>query len=357
MAWILVAVLVGTSGCHQGGGRWKAPAPGQAAVLLNPGQGSLAERAFGDFTGTIAAGRDGSVYGLDQYLVRVTPDRRVQTVLYEDQVGQSYGGLAVLPDGSLAFGSGIVLKKVTVDQEGAVRVSVLAGATDRSRTPARAVPRTANAAAHHFRGVPLPLGVRPDGSLVIGDGDVVWALAKERLTRLYRLRKPYRAATNPRLVETAMDAKGTVYLTTYYDAPKNRPAAPSPRISDVITIRADGTVGRLAPPARSAGIAGVLTSMPVDTMAGDGADGLYILTGDDHATYVVHVHAGTAEVVARHVNGNRSGCRMPSHPVDAMNLPCDLPWNMAASRPGSLVMAGNGGGREGTDSILQIAAK
>ncbi|MDL4772960.1 MULTISPECIES: hypothetical protein [Thermomonosporaceae] len=45
-------------------------------------------------------------------------------------------------------------------------------------------------------------------------------------TRVYRVRKPYKAAKNSRLVETAVDGEGTVYLTTYYDTPTDEPAAP-----------------------------------------------------------------------------------------------------------------------------------
>lgn len=79
-------------------------------------------------------------------------------------------------------------------------------------------------------------------------------------------------------------------------------------------------------------------------------DGVYIYTGDKHASYIVHLHAGTAEVVARHLDRNKGGCQVPSRPVDAMNLSCDLSWIMAAYRPGSLVMAG-------ADFILQIATR
>jgi hypothetical protein len=236
-------------------------------------------------------------------------------------------------------------------------VSVLAGATGKARTPGRTVPRSVDAAAFHFHMFPRPLGVRPDGSLIIADGDIIWTLAKGRLTRIYRIPKPYPAARNPRVVDTAVNGAGTVYLTPYHDAPEKEAAAPPPTAGDVITIGADGTVGRLVLPASTAGITGGLAWMPVYSLAGDGADGVYIHTGDEHASYVVHVHAGAAEVVARHVNGKKTGCKVPAHPVDAMNLPCDLPWDMAADRPGSLVMAGDGDGAEGSESILQIATR
>jgi hypothetical protein len=213
-----------------------------------------------------------------------------------------------------------------------------------------------NAAAFHFQKIPRPLGVRPDGSLIIGDGDVVWALANGRLTRVYRLRKPYKAAKHLRLgPETAVDGKGTVYLAAAYETPKYEYM---PHLSDVITIRADGTVGELALPARAAGVAGSLASMALLQMTGDSAGGVYVQTYDKQGGYVVHVHAGAAEVVARHVDKNlrSGGSPVPSHPVNAMNLPNILPWNLAY-RPGSLIMAGAPGVGRGGDYILQVATR
>lgn len=343
-AWLVVAALALTAACRDGD-RWEAPAPGQAAVLLRITDlgGDAADLAFSDIGGAMGSGPDGSVYGADRSLVRLQPDRTVETVLPRAPTEQQYNGLAVLPDGSLDFGSGRVVKKVT--PQGAV--TVLAGATG-GHAPA-AVPRSADAAVFHFRGYPRPFGVRPDGSVLIADADTVWALRNGRLARVHRLAKPTKTAKKVRLYPaSAVDGEGTVYVVASYDTPKY---SWTPHLSEVITIRADGTVGRLALPASIAGVPGDPASMTPASMTGDGADGVYVLTWSNAASYVLHIHGGRAEVVARHVHGDR--CRVTSHPVNAMNLPCELPWNLTYRR-GSLVMAGDQGGNESSNFVLEI---
>lgn len=340
---LVITALALTAGCRDGD-RWEAPAPGQAAVLLRiTDLDHDADLAFSDIGGTIGSGSDGSVYGSDRSLVRLKPDRTVETILPKAPTGRQYDGLAVLPDDSLVFGSGGVVKKVT--PQGAV--TVLAGSTG-GHAPAT-VPRSADAAGFHFRDLPRPFGVRPDGSVLIADADTVWALRNGRLTRVHRLAKPNKTAKNLRLhPSSAVDGEGTVYVVASYDTPKY---SWTPGLGEVITIRADGTVGRLALPASIAGVPGAPASMALASMTGDGADGVYVLTWSKEAGYVLHIHGGRAEVVARHVYG--SECRVSSHPVSAMKLPCELPWNLTYRR-GSLIMAGDQGGREASDYILQI---
>ncbi|MFB9830690.1 hypothetical protein [Actinoallomurus acaciae] len=342
-AWFVVAVLALTAACGDGD-RWKAPAPGQAGVLLRiTDPGSDADRAFSDIGGMVGSGPDGSVYGADESLVRLKPDRTVETVRRRDSSEQQYNGLAVLPDGSLVVGSGRVVKKVTPQGS----VTVLAGSTG-GHAPA-AVPRSAGAADFRFRGHPRPFGVRPDGSVLIADADTVWALGNGRLTRVHRLARPNRTAKDVRLSpSSAVDGEGTAYVVASYDTPKY---SWTPHLGEVTTIRADGTVGRLALPASIAGVPGAPASMTPASMTGDGANGVYVFTWSDAASYVLHIHGGSAEVVARHVRGDR--CRVTSRPVSAMRLPCELPWNLTYRR-GNLVMAGDQDGRESSDFVLEI---
>lgn len=65
--------------------------------------------------------------------------------------------------------------------------TVRAGAPGAERDPDAPVPATAAATGFHFGNTgATPIGERPDGSVLLADGDVVWFLKDGRLTRVYQ---------------------------------------------------------------------------------------------------------------------------------------------------------------------------
>ncbi|NUS13209.1 MAG: hypothetical protein HOY69_17710, partial [Streptomyces sp.] len=129
-----------------------------------------------------------------------------------------------------------------------------------------------------------PLGVRPDGALVVSDREAVWALRDGTLTRLYRF-------------------------------PPDR--TPS------------GT-GNLVRTARQEGLSG-LSAMTLRGMAGGDAESVYLGVRDPAHQYVLRVGRGIVNVVARHrLDGHDYGqdCEKPK-PMDARELPCPLPESLA----------------------------
>ncbi|WP_250299040.1 hypothetical protein [Streptomyces sp. A 4/2] len=351
---LVVAVLVGTAGaCDSGGGgtgdQWSAPAPGQAAALLDFSEGgrdaALRDVAFYGFGGVTApggmtTGPDGSVYGLGDKAVRLKPDRTVSTVEGAAKAGTSTSGLVALPDGSLVVGGAGQVKRIAPDGT----VSVLAGAAGAARTPGAPVPASVPAAGFHFAG-PSPFGVGPDGTILIGDRDVLWGLKNGTLKQLYRTTG--KSADGQLLQigrDSAVDATGTAYISP--EVPDRFPG----RLSDLLAVRANGSLSKLQLPAAIDGMPGAPAALKVRWLTGDGANGIfaqvYDASGDNGA--VLHLHSGKADVIAHEASGVESTkpCRIP-RPVAALRLPCALPEAMTY-RSGSLILGGL------ADYVLQI---
>ncbi len=69
---------------------------------------------------------------------------------------------------------------------------------------------------------------------------------------------------------------------------------------------------------------------------------MYALVSASDRSYVLHLHDGTAQLVARAATDATSGtCHLPL-PVRATALPCALPTTMAAT-PSGLTLAGHAG--------------
>lgn len=286
--------------------------------------------AFGGSIDGITIASDGSVSGLGAALVQVGKDRTVRTVL--DKEAHGAAGLVALSDGSLLFGQGGTVKKVATNG----KVSLLAGVTGATRKPGEQVPSSAAAAGYHFGSqVPVPFGVRPDGAVLIADSDVVWALKNGRLSKIFQT-SPSAAGKRPTLFTgNAVDGKGRAYVAAGTTADQEH-------VSDIVVIGANGSAQKIDLPATAEGVQGDPGNLKLTWLAGDGANGVYARAYNQKGDYVLHIRAGAMELVARHSGDKATAtCELP-RPVDAVKLPCALPYALAY-RSGRLVLGGESG--------------
>ncbi|MFJ8313719.1 MULTISPECIES: hypothetical protein [unclassified Streptomyces] len=331
--------------------KWKEPAKGQAEALLNTDVAYGADRsaartaaslAFGDSPNGLAIGPDGKFYGTSAALSVIEDDHKARAILNSEVHGTN--GLVVLSPDSFLVGKGGQVLRLQADKN----QTVLAGASGKPRELGEPVPAAAAAAEFHFSNyTPEVFGTRPDGTILIAEGDVLWQLNNGRLTRLYQVPRTTDAAGKTRLmhigVGSAVDHSGTVYASA---SAENENAG----LSDVVAIHRDGSVGQLTFPKRVAGVQTDLAAFEVNWMTGDGGDGVYVRGADKAGEYVLHVASGEATLVAKFpYEGPHAGCK-EGYLVDAMKLPCRLPWAVTYSS-GNLYLMGN------SDFVLKIATK
>lgn len=355
MAVLAAVLLAGTaaactsdSGDH--GGTWVAPGKGQAAQLLDFSDGGrdakvrgVAFYGFDQFSNGMTTGPDGSTYVLGQKLVRLKRDRTVSTVPLDLGKDGEARGIVALPDNSLVFGSDGQVKKV--GPQGSE--TVLAGVSGRYRTSGRPVPASAPATGVHFTKSVSPFGVGPDGTVLIADQDVLWALKDGTVRRLYQVTAESAQGLPLGLdSDNAVDAKGTAYLSPETYSPED-----DGTLGDVVSVGPDGRLGKpLLPTTKIDGLPGNPAAYRVRWLTGDGSDGLFAHVYDPSGNNgaIVHLHSGTAELIAHEKPGIEVGkpCSL-ARPVDALHLPCVLPQAMVY-RSGSLVLGGT------AEYVLQI---
>ncbi|KUN08758.1 hypothetical protein AQI95_07035 [Streptomyces yokosukanensis] len=330
------AACTSDSGDH--GNQWVAPLKGQAVQLLDFSDGGRDAKAkdvaFYGLSGMskgMTSGADGSTYALGQKLVRLKRDRTVSTPL---DTGGSAWGVVVLADNSLIFGSNGQVKKIS--SQG--KVTVLAGVSGKQRAAGQALPASVPATAVHFTANASPFGVRPDGTILIADGNALWALKDATVKRLYQVTAkspdglPLLLAQN-----NAMDGTGTAYLS-----PESSGTDVDGALGDVVSVGPDGRLGKLLLPAKVSGLPGAPATYRVRWLAGDGSNGVfahvYDKSGNNGA--VIHLHSGEAELIA-HEGADATSSKPCSitRPVDALHLPCILPQAMTY-RSGSLILGG-----------------
>lgn len=350
-AAITALALAATAGCAGGGGGWKPPAKGQAAVLVSwddqaeqsrkdADNGSTAKLGFEE-PGDLAFGSDGLLYGLDIDLVRIDGDRTAHVVLDEQVKGAQ--GLVPQPGGAFLSSDGAEVIRLQADG----KVSVLAKAAGNDRAADAVVPASAAVGAVHFSsGGALPFGERPDGSVLLADGAVVWSLKDGHLTRLYQAPAAHDKHDPTSVMQgSTVNGSGTAWVAA---GSLNHQAT----VGDLRTIAPDGTVATPSLPAKAAGVPGSLASLRLFWLADDGSDGVYAHASGPSGDYVLHLRPGSASLVARHQGDPKSAkekttCNLP-HPVDAMKMPCWLPWALTY-HAGRLTLAGF------TRNVLTIA--
>ncbi|MFI2189759.1 hypothetical protein, partial [Streptomyces sioyaensis] len=213
--------------------------------------------------------------------------------------------------------------------------TVLAGASGAPRKVGQAAPKSLSAKEVHFGSArAAPFGTRPDGSVLVLDSDVVWQLKDGRLTRVHQVTADAAGGSDPSIDAAAVDRAGTVYV-----APSSSKSEAT--LGNIVAIRQDGTVGKVALPERIAQVSERAATLKVLWMTGDDGDGVYVHAYGKSGSYVLHLASGGAQAVAKAPDHGNSGkeCK-EGNPVDAMNLPCFMPTAVAYSS-GSLILAGD----------------
>jgi hypothetical protein len=386
-ALLLVLVAVVAVVKYRGrdkGSPYVPPRTGQASILLTPDQaGSGLDLNTIRADDGMAFAPDGSLYLLRTDLFKVSPDRVVTRVWRAG--GYTTGGLTVLPDGAVAVGvRGGLLR---IDAHG--KASVLAGSPAPAPGSGTAAGdgsgggsadsgsggssgdgsqggSTATGATAGFTGVARPLGTRSDGALVVQDDSAVWTVANGAAAKVRDTPGGASAlddGTDTKAVRPTADAEGDAYFVPGAD--------PGPGLAHRITrVTPAGRQTQVAVPATIPGLPGGPDRLTVRSLAGDGADGVYVDavadaagpgpspstastgaptptgTGTGTATataglddYVLHLRGGKATVVAHsRTAAHVLDCTL-QHAVSALELPCALPAGMAY-RDGRLALDG-----------------
>ncbi|KUN05093.1 hypothetical protein AQI95_16445 [Streptomyces yokosukanensis] len=291
------------------------------AVLPNPEQGKVSSFALGElstrydvddavagsaWSSSLAWDRSGNVYmmnaGGNFDILRMTPQGKVSRFAHVSYPGAAHG-MAATPDGGVIIGGDSGLLQV-------------------NRKGASGFVRT----SHQFV-EPRPIGVRPDGSIIVLDGKSVWALKDDKATSLYGSHGGKLA------VFGTVDASGTAYVQltgqTFADmlvlplgqAPHRLPISgkvPGSRIP----------ISALSPQALAPALGG-----------GFYARGVYSVGNSaKYASYVIHVRktTGTVLIKATHDRICPAGEQYP-----ALDSPCTMPWFVTQMGDRVLVMGSN----------------
>jgi hypothetical protein len=267
-------VLAGCSGGGHKGGHAGLPTPAAGKVAAFD-LGTLSDTY--DLNEIVTAGdmlvsSDGSgdVYMLDWNsgyhpdVIRMTPQgvvsRYVQVIHRVDS-----DSMVVRADGSVVFG-------VSKDDSG-TKIATLP-VTDKDGSDSTvAIPPTSSDA--------LPIGERPDGSLIVAEGGDLWSLKTGRFTRLYHQAEEI-------FTGAVVDPAGTVYIVTGAD------------LSDIVVIPVGKAPEHVHISGTVPGTGTPIASLSVVQLAPAGAGGFYTLNQDPphSSTPVVYVRDGHASVPA-----------------------------------------------------------
>ncbi|MER6543142.1 hypothetical protein [Streptomyces sp. NPDC001250] len=346
---VALVALAGVAGCSGSGS--KTPHKGQAAELLRwdvddkaamrklPNDVVSALYALNTDATGIAYGSDGRLRVMTAYLLRFDADRTMHAtdISGGKSVGWQNYGLVAEPGGTFLTIRGADVLRWRPD--GTSQVVAAFAAADRRR--GTAVPASAPIGTVHASYTLRLAGVRPDGSLVLVDSDVVWSLKDGRLTRLLQLTASGDKENSNTLMEGgAVNRSGTIWTAS---GPLH-----AQTLAGLRTVAPDGTVNRPALPARVEGVSEKLASLQVGWLTDDGADGVYAHVYSPSNEYVLHLRPGSARAVAKNTHSpSVDRCTMPHHPVDAMSMPCTIPREITY-HAGHLVAAG------GADYVLTL---
>jgi hypothetical protein len=296
------AVVAGLvfAGCSGGGKKdveVPDPAPGTVAAFDLNGLDSRydLQQAVSDmpFSSHVAAGRSGDAFVMHRTssdgstdILRLTSQGAVSRFASLGP-GRAAYGFAALPDGSLAVGRGGTVLRVT----------------------GHGAPATLPT-GHRFTGL-VPIGARPDGSLVVLDGDQVWSVKDGRSTVLAG--KPSNGGSYG-----TVDGSGTTYALL--DG-KNT-------VRDVLVIPPGKAPHALRVTGQLPGGSAPVSGLSLYTFAAAGDDGFYATAGteSDTARYLIHVHGTTAEVLAAFGAPDRVATCAAGHHYPALDNPCVMPF-------------------------------
>lgn len=290
-------VLAGCSGGGHKAARLPDPVPGTVAAFDLDGLDShyALQRAVSDipYGSHVAVGRTG-----DAYVMHRTSSNGSTEILRLNAQGAvsrfaSLGpgptafGLAALPDGTLAVGRGSTVLRVT--GHGAA----VALPSDRRFSE------------------PIPIGARPDGSLVVLDGSRIWSVRNAHSAALP-------GAQADESGSGAVDGGGRAYVIPSgkhgLDAVRVLPMSGAPH-----TLHVTGHL-----PGGSAPVSG----LDVYQLAAAGDDGFYATAGtpDGTATYLIRVRDSVAEVLAAFGRPSKAATCAAGHHYPALDNPCVMPY-------------------------------
>jgi hypothetical protein len=225
--------------------------------------------------------------------------------------------------------------------------------TTTSHATTETTPASADVATFRFSERVRPLGVRPDGSVVVLDGETVWTLRDGRLTQVLRVADIPANALEPGDRATGI-ATGTVAPdgTVWLVVQTTRGDEQSQWLADVIGLTPSGQISRLAVPPAATGFKGDPRLLGVSSLAPDGSGGLYVRAAMGHSPnqYVIRLTADHAAVIAgSSLRPEDQDSQHPDFPgqVNALQVPWYLPSGIAV-RPGMITLSG------GTNYVLAV---
>ncbi|MFG2722957.1 hypothetical protein ACGFW5_32350 [Streptomyces sp. NPDC048416] len=254
-------------------------------------------RASSITSGHVASDGKGNVFLADGFktpdipILRMTPDGKVSQFA-KVTTSSADSGFAVAPDGSLVTGGNDGLSRV------------------RPGGTATPIPST-----HPFTR-PEPIGVRPDGTVIVTEDSSVWSVKDGKADEILAFPAEQGRA------RATVTANGTVYATNgrlpdlHVLAPGQAPK----------TVTVHGTLPGAGTPLSETAFEGM-------TQAGDGGVYARVLKdpqkGPAGFVYLVHIDpAGALTVMAR---GSEEAKSCPAGQYPALDNPCQLPWFLARS--------------------------
>ncbi|MFJ8308937.1 MULTISPECIES: hypothetical protein [unclassified Streptomyces] len=249
-------------------------------------------------SGHVASDRTGNVFLADDSdspvmpILRVTPDGKVSQFA-KVKTRSADSGLAAAPDGSLVTGGHDGLSRVS--SEGAVT----------------SLPST------HTFDLPEPIGVRPDGTIIVTENYSVWSLKDGKADEIFSF------PANQGASHGTVAADGTVYATN--GRLSNLQVLAPGRPPKTLTVR--GSLPGAGMPLSDMAFEGM-------TPAGDG--GLYARVLKDPqkgpSTYVYLVHIDPSGALTAMARGFEEAKPCPAgQQYPALDNPCELPWFLARS--------------------------
>ncbi|WP_405562227.1 hypothetical protein [Streptomyces sp. NBC_01180] len=299
------------TGCSQGHGSKHGSGPG----IPEPGVGKIAafklhdlsskydlDKGVGDsLGGHVTSGRSGNVYVVNGdadsiQVLRVSPKGAVSRTATLGGLKRVYG-MTVLPTGEVMLGSAGQLYKL--DLHGKV----------------------SSVRSSHVFQHPNPIGVRPDGSVIVTDGDGIWSVNGAEAVHLYVEHDASSDAAG------AVDASGTAYVNV---AGKG--------FAELLVLSPGKKAEKVKVSGELPGSNGSISGLSPVSFAAASSGGVYAVATShrDHAGYVVHVQGANGTVMAKAAFGKQRACRT-GKPYPALDNPCSMPWFVVQS--GNRVLA------------------
>jgi hypothetical protein len=309
------------------------PAAGHAGVWLRDSQSTLLAQL--EIAGE-ATGLSGDVYlvnGCRRGGIRIDAQRSVASFGTPGTPScPGTSGFVMLGDGSVLTGTNHHIERLAPpDQSTSSSEPTAVAGSDHARAAGEPVPASSDAATVQFTDTVFPIGVRPDGSIIVLDSDVVWALKGGQATRLYA--DPLWLRDNSGLKGAvdlgAVDSEGNIYAD--FGAGRSLTA------DRFIEIASDGGT-------RPIPFDGTTSDFAPLSMSSDGANGLLVLgdkgIGKAGSRKLLRFSNGAWTTVLAETSFP-NGAQCPAT-FDPAAVPCPLPTYVTATHDMALLAGGFG---------------